>query len=137
MLQPKHISQTISQVLSPHGLGPISVSLLSSKGLPLSTVSVSNLDISSDNLKVFSLLAINAFHQQPKAKNPDLDDWVVMDVDGHLRSMVKRFSTEKGTKNQLYVVIFYFSNYEDALAKAQIDALAGTLEKELQGYVAA
>lgn len=103
----------------------------------MSTVSVLNLDISSDNLKVFSLLAINAFHQQPKAKNPDLDDWVVMDVDGNLRSMVKRFSTEKGTKNQLYVVIFYFSNYEDALAKAQIDALAGTLEKELQGYVAA
>lgn len=137
MLQPKHISQTLSSVLSAQGQGPISASLLSNKGLPLSTVSVPNLDISSDNLKVFSLLAINAFHQQAKARNAELDDWTVMDVDGNLRTMVKRFSTEKGVKNLLYVVIFYLSNYEDARAKAQLDVLTKTLESELQGYVAA
>lgn len=137
MLQPKHISKTLSQVLSLAGQGPISASLLSKKGLPLATVLVPNLDISSDNLKVFSLLAINAFHQQTKAKSADLDDWAVMDVDGNLRTMVKRFSTEGGLKNLMYAVIFYLSGYEDGKAKAQLDVLTETLENELQGYVAA
>lgn len=137
MLQPKHISSTLSHVLSPEGDGPISASLLSNKGLPLSTVSVPNLEISPDNLKVFSLLAINAFQHQAKANDAELDNWAVMDVDGKLRTMVKRFLTEKGPKNQLYVVVFYLSNYDDARAKAQLDVLTETLETELQGYVAA
>lgn len=137
MLQPKQISETLSQVLSLAGQGPISASLLSRKGLPLSTVLVPNLEISSDNLKVFSLLAINAFHQQIKAKSAELDDWAVMDVDGNLRTMVKQFSTGNGPKSLMYVVIFYLSSYEDGRAKAQLDVLTATLEKELQGYVAA
>lgn len=135
MLQPKHISEVLAQALSEGGDGPIMVSLLSNKGLPLATVTPPSTLFNRDDLRVYSLLAINAFHQQQTLSDPTLDDWAVVEVDDHYKAMINRFYTMENHQNYLYVVEFYTSEFADSKAKARLDAVTKSLTEGLQGYI--
>lgn len=138
MLQLKQISQLLAQVLTKDSAlqGPVAVSLLSNKGLPLTTVTISGLGaLSPDNLRIYSLLAINSFHQQPAADDEDLDSWAVVDLDGTFRAMVKQFLTIDGDSNDMFVVLFY-TELADALAKVKLDGVTEALARKLEGYKA-
>lgn len=133
MLQLKQISQILSQVLGKDGSGPFSASLLSNKGLPLTTVTCSGLgeSITPDNLRIYSLSAINSFHQQPKFEDLNLDSWAVVDLDGTLKAMVQKFDT---AETAMFVVLFYNTSYADAKAKVQLDGVTKALVSGLEGY---
>lgn len=146
MLQSKQVSEVLSQVVTDHTshtASPISVSLLTSKGLPLTTVTSANaleLSLSPDNLRVYSLLAINSFHQQPKSEDANIDDWALIDLDGSLKAMVRKFSTLENDlenfHNDMFVVLFYSEGLLDAQAKVKLDAVTKALVKGLRGYMA-
>lgn len=146
MLQQREIAKILSQVISESGsllqTGAYSVSLLSSNGLPLITVTspdspAPDYSVSADSLRVYSLLAINSFNQQEKCGDSKLDDWMVLSLDETLRAIVKRFVTvSKGSyRNELYVIIFYGNSYSDDLAKVSVDSLAEIFADGLQGYI--
>lgn len=145
MLQSKQVSQVLAQVVAGDNAstkGPISVSLLSAKGLPLTTVTsthVADTTLTADNLRVYSLLAINSFHQQAKCGDDDVDNWALLDLDGSLRAMVRKFSTLENNSenyhNDMFVVLFYSGDYSDALAKVRLDLLTVALAEGLRGYM--
>lgn len=146
MLQQREIAKILSQVFSESGdlipAGAYSASLLSSKGLPLITVTSPDLpapehSITADTLRVYSLLAINSYKQQEATGNPALDDWTVLSLDETLQAIVKRFVTVPKDKqqNELYVVLFYGKSYSDTKAKVSVDSLANLLADGLKGYV--
>lgn len=146
MLQQREIAKILSQVINESDTliptGAYSASLLSSKGLPLITVTSPDLpapdySITADTLRVYSLLAINSYKQQEATGNPELDDWTVLSLDETLQAIVKRFVTVHKDKqqNELYVVLFYGKSFSDTKAKASVDSLAGILAAGLKGYV--
>lgn len=144
MLQSKQMSRVLAQVIDgdKSSTGPISVSLLSAKGLPLTTVTSAHAAdsvLSADNFRVYSLLAINSFHLQPKSGDDEIDNWALLDLDGSLRAMVRKFSTlENNTENyhnDMYVVLFYTGEYSDALAKVRLDLVTAALVEGLRGYM--
>lgn len=145
MLQSKQVSELLSQVITGpnnHTNAPISVSLLTSKGLPLTTVTSSHAAssaLSPDNLGVYSLLAINSFHQQAKSGDDNIDNWALIDLDGTLKAMVRKFSTlENDSENfhhDMFVVLFYGEGYLDAVAKVKLDLVTTALENGLRGYM--
>lgn len=142
MLQPKQILKVLSQAIAPRKSegdsesGPISIMLLSSKGLPLTTVNVPDLP-DPEYLKIYSLWATSSLRQQEKSGNEELDRWSVLDLDGTLRAMVQAFTTfESGEiHEEMYVALFYRKDYDDALAKVMLDAVTEALSAGLQGYV--
>lgn len=141
MLQPKQILRVLSQVitdkpLSTSSKGPLSVVLLSNKGLPLATANVPDL-VDPDQLKIYSLWALNSLRQQDKSGNKDLDCWSVLELDENLRAMVKAFTTFEANdmREEMYAMLFYEADYDDALAKAQLDAVTDALSQGLAGYV--
>lgn len=126
MLQLKDISRVLARAL--HG-GPVVVSLLSQKGLPLATVALPGApDGLGDRIKVQSLLAMNAFQQQRETA-PELADWAVVDLDG-IKAAVLRF---RPSDSAMYVVLFYQG--ADAVAKQKLDAVTAALASGLEGYV--
>lgn len=145
MLQSKQVSEVLSQVVtdhSSHTASPISVSLLTPKGLPLTTVTSANaleLSLSPDNLRVYSLLAINSFQQQPKSEDANIDDWALIDLDGSLKAMVRKFSTLENDlenfHNDMFVALFYSEGLLDAQAKVKLDAVTKALVNGLRGYM--
>lgn len=110
--------------------------LLSSKGLPLTTVNVPEL-ANPEQLKIYSLWAINSLKQQDESGDPQLDRWSVLDLDPTLRAMVQAFTTfESGEMHEeMYVALFYAHDYENAQAKVTLDAATEALRRGLQGYV--
>lgn len=145
MLQSKQVSQVLSQILAgqnDHNDAPISVSLLSAKGLPLTSVTSTHAAssiLSADNLRVYSLLAINSFHQQSRSGDGNVDKWALIDLDGNLKAMVRQFSTlendSQNYHNDMFVVLFYTSGYSDALAKVKLDLVTEALAEGLRGYM--
>lgn len=143
MLQSKQVSQVLSQVVGDKSsTGPISVSLLSAKGLPLTTVTSTHAAdsiVTADNLRVYSLLAINSFHQQPKCGDENVDNWTLLDLDGSLRVMVRKFTTSENDPenyhNDMFVVLFYNGEYSDGLAKVRLDLVTEALAEGLRGYM--
>lgn len=145
MLQSKQVSQVLSQIVSEESTSdnaPISASLLSAKGLPLTTVTstkAEDLSISADTLRVYSLLAINSFHQQPKTGDDNVDSWTLVDLNGSIKAIIRQFSTlENDTENyhnNMFVVLFYPTGYSDALAKVKLDLVTATLASGLRGYL--
>lgn len=142
MLQPKQILKVLSQALVPNQSdaaptpGPLSIMLLSGKGLPLTTVNVPDLP-DPEHLKIYSLWAINSLKHQEKSGDTELDRWSVLDLDGSLRAMVRAFTTfESGEMHEeMYVALFYHNDYDDALAKVTLDAATAALRQGLEGYV--
>lgn len=110
--------------------------LLSSKGLPLTTVNVPDLP-DPEHLKIYSLWAINSLRQQEKSGDEELDRWSVLDLDGTLRAMVRAFTTFQlgEVHEEMYVALFYQNDFDDALAKVTLDAVTEALSKGLQGYI--
>lgn len=146
MLQQREIAKVLSQVFHGSGIllqkGAFSASLLSSKGLPLITVTAADLPTSEylaspDTLRVYSLLAINSYRQQEKCGDSSLDEWAVLSLDETLRVIVKRFLTgnKKDPHKELFVILFYTSPFSDIRAKASVDALSDVLAEGLKGYV--
>lgn len=135
MLQPKNISHILAQALSNNEDGPMMISLLSNKGLPLATVTPSVSLFNRDDLRVYSLLAINSFQQQPSLSDSALDNWAVVEIDGNYKAMINRFYTMENPQNFLYVVEFYVKDFPDSKAKARLDSVTKSLEQGLQGYV--
>lgn len=145
MLQRREIAKILAQVVNEAGSllneGAFSASLLSSKGLPLVTVTspdspASDDSLSADTLRLYSLLAINSYKQQEKSGNPSLDDWTALSLSETLRAIVRKFDTVASHQlNDLYVVLFYNSPYSDSRAKASVDAVANLLADGLRGYI--
>lgn len=139
MLQLKEIGRLLSTVVTGES-GILAASLLSSRGLPLINVSSPDAaaELSSDNLKIYSLLAINSFKQQAKADDPELDSWVALDLESDHRAIVKQFLTVMNDKdeslNDMYVVVFYSSALADVQAKVRVDRVTAALAAGLQGY---
>ncbi|ODV68859.1 hypothetical protein HYPBUDRAFT_152151 [Hyphopichia burtonii NRRL Y-1933] len=142
MLQLRHISKVLSQGLgsSNSRTSPLSISLLSSNGLPLSTVRVPNQEkehLTNDNLKIYSLLALNQLRQQND------DEWGLLELDENLKVVISKLELknyinkeqiEDKREEGLYVVIFYDSMFSDAEAKLRLDNLCSALSQGLEGY---
>lgn len=169
MLQTKRISKVLSQGLKPISkdelpLGvnePLSLSLLSHSGLPLTTVSrneVESRGLTVDNLRIYSLLAMNQFKNATEGEEgtesgkKELSNWVGMAVDKDLHLIIQKVdyakqlsNGESGTssngqlmvennENDLYVVIFYTSEFPHAIAKLKIDNVCNAVAQGLEGY---
>lgn len=142
MLQLRQISKVLSQGLgsSNSRTSPLSISLLSSNGLPLSTVRVPNQEnehLTNDNLKIYSLLALNQLRQQND------DEWGLLELDENLKVVISKLELknyinkeqiEDKREEGLYVVIFYDSMFSDAEAKLRLDNLCSALSQGLEGY---
>lgn len=142
MLQLRQISKVLSQGLGSGNArtSPLSISLLSSNGLPLSTVRVPNQEnehLTNDNLKIYSLLALNQLRQQND------DEWGLLELDENLKVVISRLELknyinqeqiEDKREEGLYVVIFYDGTFTDAEAKLRLDNLCSALSKGLEGY---
>lgn len=136
MLQLKQISKVLSQGLNPVSTTntsvPLAISLLSSAGLPLTTVTSINSEetLASDNLKIYSLLAVSNF-QQLKTK-----DWSLLEFEADVKAIIEQvhYSESKDQESVLYVVIFYGTNFLDAVAKLKIDNINSALQQGLNGY---
>ena len=164
MLQPKQISKLLSQALTPaNTLGsqpsqngsrstlkstnsnsPLSLSLLSSEGIPLTTVYNSELlgdtGLSPDNLKIFSLLAYNGLSHESGELSNEL--WSIMQLDKNLKVVIQRLAPSISQENEgnshtqkaLYVVLFYERSFPDSIAKLKVDNVCKVLNDGLQGY---
>lgn len=150
MLQPKQISKLLSQALTPvtHSQpaqngsiqssnvnSPLSLSLLSSEGIPLTTVYNSGLlgetGLSPDNLKIFSLVAYNGLrHESGEAA----DEWSITELDKKLKVVIQRLAHETPEK-ALYVVLFYENSFPDSIAKLKVDNVTKVLNERLEGYL--
>lgn len=169
MLQPKQISKVLSQGLTPTPSiskstrinSPLSLSLLSHSGLPLTTVTSSNLEqngtLSVDNLRIYSLLATNHFKQNMsdeanESSGQEVAAWSGMEIDKGLHLIIQKleYKDSEGqedaeqkngsdggaghSEDDLYVVIFYESGYPHEIAKLKINNVCGALAEGLKGY---
>lgn len=142
MLQLKRISQVLAQGLVPtsesESSRPLAISLLASSGLPLATVTSTELEtklnLASDNVKIYSLLGVNYLRQQASdegaeaAKVPS-GQWTIVTLDSTLKLAIALIRDDP-----MYVTILYDDNVEDAIAKLKLDNLCEALTKGLEGY---
>lgn len=147
MLQSKQIGKVLSQALSPfsddHNVppattlasSPLSLLLLSSDGIPLTTVHnailLTELELSLDALKIYSLIGYN----QLKTVQ---DDWTIVELEKRLKVAIQRLGTlldkdEEGSP-RFYVALFYEVLFPDAVAKLKLDNVALVLTAGLKGY---
>lgn len=145
MLHSKQITKVLSQGLTETPLpteaetrvlvAPILISLLSNKGIPLSTVYSSLDSLTVDNIKIYLLLIFNYYQSLRPA-----DHWAVMELDKSLSIMIKQICGDSGSEdvdvngNQLevaeepredmYVVIIYDKRLPNSVAKLKVDNLA-------------
>lgn len=120
MLQTKQISKVLSQGLKPipkelstNGVSePLSLSLLSSSGLPLTTVSSHSVEAGSltvDNLKIYSLLAMSHFkgpggleeegEETVDKKWKEESNWAGMAIDKDLNLIIQKVEYSEGITN--------------------------------------
>lgn len=120
MLQTKQISKVLSQGLNPiskelstNGVNePLSLSLLSHSGLPLTTVSnhsVEQESLTVDNLKIYSLLAMSHFKEpnnteEDEAENgnntrKDESNWAGMAIDKDLHLIIQKVNYAENVTN--------------------------------------
>lgn len=117
MLQTKQISKVLSQGLKPIELStngvtePLSLSLLSHSGLPLTTVSNHSVEQGSltvDNLKIYSLLAMSHFKEPNNTEAEEVENanntrkeesnWAGMAIDKDLHLIIEKVDyVEKAT----------------------------------------
>jgi hypothetical protein len=146
---------TDSQFASPIDLGNsvVSISLLSGDGIGLTTVSnsqlLTNLTISNDNLKIYSLIGYNRLQQQLKTfysncPPPSSDNipaeinttelafasWTIVKLENNLKVIIQKLLPS----SNLYVIIFYHNLFSDEFAKLKIDNLTNVLNEGLTGY---
>lgn len=142
MLQLKQISKVLSQGLRAVAsvktttTSPFAISLLSKSGLPLTTVT--SLDeavseISTDNLKIYSLLAVNNFQLE------QVEDWTLLEFEFGIKAIIEKVNYESGLEQEdqestLYVVVFYNGDFPDAVAKLKLDNINAALSEGLKGY---
>lgn len=142
MLQLKRISQVLAQGLVPvtesETSRPLAISLLASSGLPLATVTSTELetqlDLSSDNVKIYSLLGVNYLRQQAsddgqEAVRVQSGQWTIVTLDKMLKLAIALIRDDP-----MYVTILYDDNVLDAVAKLKLDNLCEALTKGLEGY---
>lgn len=162
MLQLKQIAQVLSQGLTPvkaqevENTGtsskaasalasPLSISLLSSSGIPLTTVTSEDFDthnLSVDNVKIYSLLGVNYLKQQAdpgpaaEARQPGDEVWEILQVESGVTLAVKKLNYTEDTSeaNDLYVVIFYDESLLNSVAKLKLDNICSALNDGLKGY---
>ncbi|ODV79470.1 uncharacterized protein CANTADRAFT_22205 [Suhomyces tanzawaensis NRRL Y-17324] len=151
MLQLKQISRLLTQALTPipshnsHTLSsttlatsPLSLSLLSPSGIPLTTVLntilLTEIGLSPDNLKIYSLVGFNHIQN---------DSWGLLEVEKGLKLVIRRLDIENGDHkddttasegNHLYVILFYNEQFPDAIAKLKLDNVSEILNAGLKGY---
>lgn len=120
MLQTKQISKVLSQGLKPiskelstNGVSePLSLSLLSSSGLPLTTVSshsVEDESLTVDNLKIYSLLAMSHFkgpggieeegEEAADKKSKEESNWAGMAINKDLNLIIQKVEYSEGITN--------------------------------------
>ncbi|CAH2355644.1 hypothetical protein CLIB1423_30S00540 [[Candida] railenensis] len=141
MLQSKQISKVLTQGLRAASVktstsSPFAISLLSKSGLPLTTVT--SLDeavseISTDNLKIYSLLAVNNFQSE------NVEDWTLLEFEFGIKAIIEKvkYDSEQDQEDQestLYVVVFYNGDFPDAVAKLKLDNINAALSEGLKGY---
>ena len=142
MLQLKRISQVLAQGLVPvtesETSRPLAISLLASSGLPLATVTSTELEteltLSSDNVKIYSLLGVNYLRQQASDDSQEVvrvqsGQWTIVTLDKKLKLAIALIRDDP-----MYVTILYDDNVLDAVAKLKLDNLCETLTKGLEGY---
>lgn len=156
MLQLKQISRVLSNALStaPNSTtasSPLALSLLSHSGLPLTTVTQPDLDhvdnLSVDNLKIYSLLALNFFRHQNLTASLSENNWAAVELDRNLNVIIEKLdieddpsatdetsSDDPAPELDLYVVIFFTKEFSSAVAKVKLDAVALALSEGLKGY---
>lgn len=144
MLQQKEISKLLAQVLETRNEAPgvFLASLLSRKGLPLVTVSnpgPAGLIVAElpDNLRIYSLLAVNLFKQQKRTGDEAADLWIGLDMDASTKVVVSKFYTKDSADTDyaaLYVALFYAAGYPDSQARARLLLLTEALATGLRGY---
>lgn len=110
--QPLISSSSSSSSLSYLSTTPISLSLLAYNGLPLTSVNISNLNeinnLSVDNLKIYSLLALNFFNQQQlqfqeingNGSNDPLNHWCALELDENLRVIIQKLKLNKDNDDE-------------------------------------
>lgn len=156
MLQLKQISKVLSTALtttpnSTSASSPLALSLLSHSGLPLTTVTQPDLEnveyLSVDNLKIYSLLAVNFFKHQSLSGALSENSWAAVELDKNLNVIIEKLDIQDGSQNtdessaeepvpelELYVVLFYTKDFSAAVAKVKLDAVAPLLSEGLKGY---
>lgn len=148
MIQPRHISNVLSRGLRPVSVvgktqkcSPLSVSLVSSTGTPLSSVcnkaQQNNDFISIDNLKIYCLLAVNTFNQTQQENGNDSNTWTKIILEKGLNSILESVprqgeGTESKVGNEVYVLILYDDSVPDAVAKLKVDNICKALGEGLK-----
>lgn len=135
MLQLKRISEVLAKGLEPvpaAGSGrPLAISLLGSSGLPLATVTTpelqSKFNLTSDNVKMYSLLGMNHLSQS-SGEEPN-SKWTIVSLDSTLKLAISAFRDEP-----MYVTILYDDTVESAVAKLKLDSLCAAMSQGLAGY---
>ncbi|KAK6454300.1 uncharacterized protein RJT20DRAFT_130364 [Scheffersomyces xylosifermentans] len=133
MLQSKQISRLLSQGLSPipsdsnngtesqpsssvtRRSAPLSISLLSHEGIPLTTVLnrsvLSETKVAPDNLRIYSLQGYKYLTsaQQPQgeeqSQSTDLKNWEVIELDNGLKLIIKSLNVESATTSDSQEVL--------------------------------
>lgn len=167
MLQLRQISRLLAQGLRPVSTSPehshltqldtapLSISLLSSEGVALTTVVstslLQQLDLTSDNLKIYSLIGYNYLHQrlqdfykqyfQPSTKTLEIDleqaelvSWTVVQLENDIKLVIQKLTTDSNHSPPLYVILFYHNSFPDEFAKLKSDNLKLALNEGLKGY---
>ncbi|EMG47622.1 hypothetical protein SBY92_004708 [Candida maltosa Xu316] len=126
MLQQRQISKVLQQGLKPipKTTGSIkSISLLSSQGIPLITVS----STSKEDYKVYSILAYNSLSENPDNNDDNDDDWTVVQFENDLKCMISKVL-------DLHLVVYYDDTLQDEIVKLKSDGLISVLHDGLLGY---
>lgn len=155
MLQLKQISKLLSQGLTPVSTtdnsafasiknSPLSISLLSSEGIALTTVVNSTLlqelNLSSDNLKIYSLIGYNYLHQRllqfylnpSDQEDEELVSWTIIQLENELKLVIQKLDSKD--KHPLFVILFYHQQFPDEFAKLKSDGLTEALNLGFRGY---
>lgn len=144
MLQLKQISKVLSQGLEPVELKstdsgsskiqPLSIALLNFNGVPLSTVSCTNLEeknLSLDNIRIYSIILLNYFKSQREET-----DWSVLQLDEKLSIIIEKlnFKDIVNDEDNLYVIALYDKEVPDSIAKLKVDNICEVFNRDLKGF---
>ncbi|ABN67910.2 predicted protein [Scheffersomyces stipitis CBS 6054] len=148
MLQSKKISRLLSQGLtaipddsessstSPivtRANAPLSISLLSHEGIPLTTVLnksvLQETSIVPDNLRVYSLQSYKTLiqHQHQQAEKPVLKNWDIIELDAGLKSIIMSLNVEENDSSNPESVVVG----EEAGVETLVESAGSSQDNEL------
>lgn len=151
MLQLKDICKVLSQGLRPvkstalrsSSRGPLCLSLLSDSGLPLVTVTDSQVQKGSkldmERFRLYTTMVASEYlesisHEQEKDST---SNWSGIELEKGLWSIITEVDGEDNFKpeTRLLLILFYEDDFPHSIAKLKLDNVCNVLNQELRGYL--